>query len=238
MERFVIWLDKFKDEDKNIVYKFIQENLIFISRQELLHLVSLVYYKAILPILLEIVSQKNKKPKYLITQHKNDPYFNILLRKCLFMGLSDGSMIGDFRRANNENSISHEQICSIYYIGKDKKDELTNELITALKNIQLPNEHLHLNNELSLNKFKVVFLLDDFTASGISFIDIKISKDNEKKEFIGKIPKAIKSIEEDPNLLEDSYLIVIILYIATIKAIKHIEEKMNEYILEKPNCIF
>ncbi len=230
LESFVIWLDQFNnDNDKKISYDFITSKLIYISRQEILHLVSLIYYKSILPVLIDIVADRNKKPKYLINQHISDPYFKILLRKCLFMGLSDGSMMGDFRRENKKNSISHEQICSIYYINRDKRLDLQKELKKGLLEIPVEENDLKLKREKKRNRFEVLFLLDDFTASGKSFIDKK------KRRFKGKIAKSIKVIEKNKGFFQRKYLVVIVLCIATNKARRHIDKYMRELLKRKPN---
>ena len=74
-----------------------------------------------------------------------------MLRRSLFIGISDGSRIDLFRRSKRE--ISNEQVFPSYHISEKKALDMISELKKAGFE----------------GKFNSLFLIDDFTASGKSY---------------------------------------------------------------------
>ena len=104
--------------------------------------------------------------------------FNIMRRKALFLGLSDGSHMDYFRRQNP--MLSNEQVFINYDFSNERalgmKDSLKQDLTTLCK-----DTGYSLNEDDS--NFRTFFLIDDFSASGISYIRMEDGK------WKGKIPK-------------------------------------------------
>ena len=76
--------------------------------------------------------------------------FRKRLRRCLFVGLSDGSRIDVLRRAN-AGHLSQEQVVPMMNVDDDKWKSLAKDLKEELGDDA---------------RFSDVYLIDDFTASG------------------------------------------------------------------------
>ncbi len=230
IESLALWLEQFKDSGKQeVAYNFVKQKLIFISTAELNHLIRMAYPDVIKPYLIPNVAKELGIDEFLIKKIVTNVKFKILKRKCLFLGLSDGARIDLFRRFSGV--LNHEQVYPTYLISKDKANELKRELNTDLQEITgIPS-----SNE----KYKIVFLMDDFSASGISYI-----REENPHEFEGKIKKFLEQViskkEKETEKKNDDYeflkelfdmpnlKICIILYIATKNALKRIKDISNE----------
>jgi hypothetical protein len=88
--------------------------------------------------------------------------FRVRQRKCLFLGLSDGSHTDVFRRSNSQ--LSNEQVRQSHELTKDRIDDLRKELKQDLGKL------LARDVAAEESVFRSVVLLDDFSASGVSYI--------------------------------------------------------------------
>lgn len=220
IESLSLWLNQFEanKNQKNIAYNLIKKHLIFISTSELHHLIKMTYPDYIKPYLINYIASKLDIPNYLIKKIIREQEFKILLRECLFLGLSDGARTDLFRRFSG---LEHEQVYPTYLITEEKSKELLEEL----------NEKITLN-KFGNEKFKVVFLIDDFSASGISYL-----REESSGEFYGKIQKFLKQLEKNDdksnfvrNLFDmENLKVCIVLYIATKKAKERIENALESF---------
>jgi hypothetical protein len=176
IECLVDWLQQFpSDEDRATAFDFVRNKLLFISAAEMQHLVELFYLEEIEGRLLSIVSARLSIPTYQVWSHpEGRSRFRTILRKTLFIGLSDGARIDAFRRAN-AGVISNEQVVVYPRINAPKWRELRKDL----RDGQDPDA-----------KFEVVYLIDDFTASGTSLL----RKSGSSTVWKGKIAKFIEDI--------------------------------------------
>lgn len=215
IENLYLWLKQFGTiTERKIAYQYIKKKLIFISNSELDHLIKMSYRDLILGYLIKKL--KTIEPEIdvnkVVRTIKNEKFL-ILKEQCLFLGLSDGAKIDVFRR---HSSLDHEQVFSTYLISDIK----TNEFLEKL------NERLSEYRVKEMKQFKIVFLVDDFSASGLSFIRKKGDK------YKGKIPKFFIPIKEKmyaSKLFEEKFTICILLYVATTKAKEHIKKMGNEF---------
>ena len=222
IESLSLWLNQFEGNEKDLAYNLIKKHLIFISTEELHHLIKMVYPDYVKPFLINHVASELKIPNFLIKKITKEQKFKILLRECLFLGLSDGARTDLFRRFSG---LEHEQVYPTYQITKEKSEELLEELNKKITINKYGNE-----------KFKIVFLIDDFSASGISYI-----REEEPGEFHGKIQKFLKQLEKKDdksdfvrNLFDmENLKICIILYIATKKAKEKIENELESFAKSK-----
>ncbi|MDB4901786.1 MAG: hypothetical protein JWQ63_1067 [Mucilaginibacter sp.] len=215
MESLVKWLTQFKElEERRVAYAFIMEHLIFISSNQLLHLVNITFADKINPIIIEKTAKFNLFSKYKIRKIVISSSYKFFLRRSLFIGLSDGSKIDLLRRSYPR--ISNEQVLATYSVSEDK----VNDMIEELK-----------KSKIAHKKFNTVFLVDDFTASGTSYFR---KKDN---KWGGKIFKFINSLFNPDEksaiaglIQEDEILDVhIIFYIATEEALKMLNDNINQF---------
>lgn len=218
-----LWLDQFDFKDREMAYQFVRAHLLFIGESELKHLINIVFPDCIQPLLIEETSKHLDLPKWAVRQSIKNLQYKVILRQSLFLGLSDGAHIDLFRRSNPV--ISNEQIWSTYEVTETKRQDLVSKLNGGLKGI------LGLEPSEQESRFKMIFLLDDFSASGRSYFR------NENGEYKGKIPKVLSAIfKQTGNLYSavdpDSCQIHVLLYVATDTAVSHIQLGMDEWLKE------
>ena len=218
VESLALWLHQFKKkEEKQIAYNFVKNRLIFISNSEMMHLVSIAYADCLKPILIERVAHEIGCSDFKISKIVKSGDFEILRRQSLFLGLSDGARIDVFRRFSRE--LSHEQIWPIYDISSEKAKEMQEELekdLSKLTDRNYPPEP----------KFKAIFLLDDFSGSGRSYLRIEDNK------YKGKIYKIYQELFDENGALRlivsEDLMIYVVLYVATNMAERFIMEMMGK----------
>jgi hypothetical protein len=214
------WLYQFSTvEERRIAYEFIKNRMLFISRAEMEHLVSTVYPDVIRPILFQSVAPKIGLPEYRIVAIEKSLEYKVLRRQSLFLGMSDGARTDVFRRSNQE--IDYEQVYQTYEISADRADKMLASLKSDLQKIlgrdPLPQEI----------RFKMVFLLDDFSGTG------KTHLRKENGRFQGKIAKFYESTN-DPQQGESKLIdvltanIYIIHYVDTIQAMVELKKLIKE----------
>ncbi len=229
MSSLVQWLNDIEEEDRDEAYKFIKEKLVFISSTQMNYLVDLLYDSKIRPILLDMATTETDMPSYKRSSQVVRNRFEIEKRSALVIGLSDGAHTDILRRSAGFNN---EQVLTNYYPDGKKLKDMLDELRKdeKLKGIEKPY-------------FRRIFLIDDFTASGKSFIRY----DESDGEYHGKLKKIInelctknkKNNEGKVDIKHMSYLldplqekiqIDILFCIATEKARTNIKSNLDDYL--------
>ena len=232
MSSLVQWLNDIEEEDRESAYKFIKEKLVFISSTQMNYLVDLLYDSKIRPILLDMATTETGMPSYKRSSNVVRTRFEIEKRSSLVIGLSDGAHTDILRRSAGFNN---EQVLTNYYPDGKKLKDMLDELREdeRMKDIEKPF-------------FRRIFLMDDFTASGKSFIRY----DENDGEYHGKLKKIIselctkneKNNEGKVDIKHMSYLlnpaqekiqIDILFCIATEKAKTNIESCLDDYLKSK-----
>ena len=221
LESLALWLRQFKKgEERKVAYEFVRDRLVFISNEEMNSLVDLAFPTIVRPILLRDAAKATGVPAFRRKAIAVSESYRCLQRQTLVLGLSDGARTDRFRRVNAE-SISHEQVFHAYDISDKKAGDMAAKLSQDLRQV--------LGREPTLEeaRFRHVVLLDDFTASGLSYI----RKDEESGKWAGKIPKIIEELRSDEGLgqciADDDVSVLVILYIGSKQAIEHIEESLR-----------
>jgi hypothetical protein len=226
MSSLVQWLNDIKEEDRYEAYKFIKEKLVFISSIQMNYLVDLLYDSKIRPILLDMSTAETGTPSYKCSSKVVRTRFEIEKRSALVIGLSDGAHTDILRRSAGFNN---EQVLTNYYPDGKKLKDMLDELRKdqKLKGIENPF-------------FRRIFLIDDFTASGKSFIRF----DESDREYHGKLKRIIDElcikgyVEKEQKIEHLSYLlnpeqkiqIDILFCIATEKARTNIKSSLDDYL--------
>jgi hypothetical protein len=218
IESLARWLNQFKTQAEKIkAFEFVNKHLIFVSSTELSHFVAISFPDVIRPFIIKKVAAQNGIPEYNVNTIIKSREYQTMLRQSLFLGLSDGAHTDIFRRSNPE--ISNEQIYQTYEITEKKAKDMLKKLNRGLSD-------LHNGTKYSddQNRFHLLFLLDDFSASGISYLRYE----DEDKDYDGKIFRFYKNITDPKNpmyqLIDHSNChICVILYIATNQAIDNIQ---------------
>ena len=221
IESLALWLDRFPQEKREAAYRFVKDRLLFITDIQMEKIVSIAYTDYVIPILIEQIA--NESSERFLSWEVNKIYdsdeFKILHNQCLFTGLSDGSHIDHFRRSNK--MINHEQISRTHEINQTRTTKIKNNLKERLKSFSEKKPKPYFRN---------IFLIDDFSASGTSYL----REDNDEPNNIaGKIGGFYNSITnpKDPIFqlinCEDLHLFLI-LYVATEYAVNTIRNMANE----------
>ena len=209
LESLVTWLQQFQTvKERKIAYGFIKKYLIYISSDQISYLVNMDFSDKINPILIKKTAREISVNEYCVNKIINSKKYIKILRKSLFIGLSDGSRIDQLRRSCG---LDNEQVSTTYEISVEKAKDLSKEL----------------HKEYNKCKFDSIFLIDDFTGSGKS--NFRIEKGEEK----GKILKFLNHIyiEKDLNVLIDksNLDIHILFYLATQHSINTIKNNISAW---------
>ena len=158
IESLAEWLRQFEPgHERRVALDFVQRRLVFISNNEMEQLVRTLYPKFIRPTIREHVGSKFNLPSYAVSDIEAMPEFARARRRSLFLGLSDGARMDEFRRSNRE--LSNEQVYATYEVAEPRLNEMRNQL--------LKEQRLDFSDPI---KFEQVFLLDDFAGSGKSIL--------------------------------------------------------------------
>lgn len=215
IESLALWLEQFGSrEERESAYKFVRNRLTFVSASEMSHLVGTSYPDIISPYLVSQVATRKTLPEWHVKSILRSQDFVVLLRQSMFLGLSDGASVDVFRRSNPE--ISHEQISRTHEISKDRAAKMREELARDLEKIlgRHPSE--------DEARFRMVFLLDDFSGSGLSYV--RVEGDGYKGKLVN-FHAALSNVDgEFQTLVKISDLhVCLLLYMSTMQACDHLE---------------
>ncbi len=151
-ESLADWLQQFGADEREIAYQFIRKHLVYFGPAEMQHLVELAYPEHVRRRLVTAVAQRAEIPRYLVWAHENGVVrYQALLRRTLFLGLSDGARMDTFRRVN-VGIISNEQIVVATEVNPGKWESLIKKLREDTGDPKA--------------QFEFLFLMDDFVGSG------------------------------------------------------------------------
>lgn len=246
VESLALWLNQFDQCDRQTALDFVLTRLVYVSDEELSHLVETAYPDVIIQERMRIVAEEKGIPSYRVGEISRDPRFEELQHKSLYLGLSDGARTNELRRSSG-SEISNEQIWQAYELGEAKAEDMLDSLRKALsKELPAPtltNEDVwsayeatgrvggdplleKLRSVLTQpaqapqpEKFTLVWLMDDFSGSGNTYIRF----DSETGKFKGKIKKIYERLHQGDLIDTSHYEVFLLLYIATRQAIDHIE---------------
>jgi hypothetical protein len=219
IESLALWLNQFDVEHRESALNFVLKQLVFVSEKELSHLVRTAYPDWILQERIRLVADEKDIPRHRIGQIMTDGRFVELGLKSLYLGLSDGARTNELRRAS-EGGISNEQIWQAYELGEEKSDDMLLELQNALKKEGFRHKD---------QQFTVIWLLDDFSGSGNTYIRY----DNTKRAFKGKIKKIYDQLENGRLVDKSHHEVILLLYVATRQAIDHIQYWSERFTSER-----
>lgn len=223
------WLYQFDESEREIMYNFVKKKLIFISTRQMSYLITLLYKMLIMTTIAKKVADDINMQQYYIRKIEASEEFSQHKRMSLFVGLSDGAHMDVIRRTSGLNN---EQVLTNYFPDDDKICDLIKSLKESRELSSIAEEE---------RKFETLFLIDDFTASGSSFIRL----DKKDGKYHGKLKKVIDKIfittDNDKTNFKDIFKsdvsIQIFFCVATEYALNTIEAELNQYLstLKLPN---
>lgn len=156
LESLAYWLQQFRPAERETAYAFVRDHLLYFGPQEVQHLVELFFPEVVQRRLTRKLAQDLGVPPYRVWSHSDSATaFKRLVRRTLFMGLSDGARIDAFRRAN-EGNVSNEQVVVATEINDKKWESLRKKLRADVGD--------------PTARFAFIYLLDDFTGSGTTLL--------------------------------------------------------------------
>ena len=217
IESLVTWLQQFKQpQERETAYAFVRDTLVYIGPSEMQRLVEQFYPRTVRDRLVCMVAEECGIPPYRVLADENARKASERLRRqTLFMGLSDGAHIDTIRHANS-GLLGNEQFVQVTQIDTEKWKDLIDNLRENMKDQNA--------------RFRLIFLIDDFTATGTSFLRF----DREKKKWKGKLIRFKDSVESaraapgGDKLFEDDWELCIHHYVASRAAADAIEERIEK----------
>lgn len=188
LERLSVWLQQFKPQHRETAYQFVKNRLVYIGPAEMQLLVERLYPEVIERRLVRAVSTAQEIQPYLVWRSPVAvAALAALRRKALFMALSDGARIDEFRRAN-VGILSNEQIVVATQLDGSKWKDLLKELR---------------KDQGASATFEEIYLIDDFVASGTTLLRF----DQEDNAWKGKLVKFRDTIREAQGALSGAKVI-------------------------------
>lgn len=209
IESLALWLNRLDSVDRSAALELVEEQLVYLSDSEMSHLVETAYPDLIVQERLRLVAEEYGTPIYKVAELSKNKRFEELRMKSLYLGLSDGARTNELRRASNHR-INNEQIWQAYELGEQKSVSMLKDLKEELRKNGYITETPH---------FNLIWLLDDFSGSGNTYIRY----DSEKRTYGGKLQKIYKQLHERELIDPLHYEVFLVLYVATRQAIDHIE---------------
>lgn len=215
LESFATWLKQFDQADRAAAYEFVKRRLVYISAAELQCLVDSFIPEVVTPNLRNVVAAElGVRPYEIWRTSKGTEAFNRRLRKTLFVGLSDGSRV-DLLRRSNAGRISTEQVVPMFNVDDDKWIDMAKNLAAEA-------------GMAAGDKFDSVYLVDDFTASGTTFIRRTAGVWKGKLTKFNKLIKKAQAEIGDDFPIAQRYALHIHHYVSSFRARKVLIERLAE----------
>jgi hypothetical protein len=209
IESLALWLESFDTVDRSAALDFVMDRLIYISDSEFSHLVQMAYPDVIVRERLRLVAEEQDIPPFHVGRIGKHARFTELRLKSLYLGLSDGARTSELRRAS-DGEITNEQIWHAYELGEEKADDMVAELGTTLREA---------GRAMSMPRFNLIWLLDDFSGSGNTYIRF----DATAAKYKGKLPKIYELLNRGHLVDTSHYEVFLLLYVVTRQGLDHIE---------------
>jgi hypothetical protein len=207
VECLLDWLQQFAQSDRETAYQFLRTQLVFVSASEVQHLVELFYPETVRAMLSKEVARQRNVKNYLMWSNEDlKQQYKALLRRTLFMGLSDGARLDTFRRAN-VGVIENEQVVPTIDIDDERWEDLLKDLRRAVGD--------------STAQFRFVFLVDDFAGSGLTLL-----REEPGKGWKGKLLRFWdKNNARIGHALASDFTLVVHHYLASAQAADGIRQR-------------
>ncbi|WP_066592304.1 phosphoribosyltransferase-like protein [Sphingomonas pruni] len=213
IENLATWLKQFEQQDRVTAYEFVRHRLVYVSAAETQRAIEAFVPETVTPHLRRLAAQAaGVAPHEVWGSAEGAAAFKRILRRCLFIGLSDGSRIDILRRAN-ATKLTTEQIAPMMNIGNEKWEDLGKELRESEGDVNARFEH--------------VYLIDDFTASGTTFVREVDGKWKGKLTKFNSLVEDARSSMKEKFPLSEGYALHIHHYLSTHKARQALDERVE-----------
>lgn len=230
MESLALWLDAIDPSHRAAAFELVEKRLVFFSRGDMFHFTRMAFPHKVRPKILEWEASDRNMPIHERIALSRSGSMWTAVRRSLFLGLSDGAHLDDFRRSS---TLHNEQVNTSYDLGHARArkmiESLQGDLTTRKERI------LAAGDDVPPPTFNRIFLIDDFTASGTSFL---VPKDGNGwggkiTQFLDHLEKNLGNVgtKDDPRPFVDgqSLRVCLVFYIATRRAIETLQSRFEPY---------
>ncbi len=224
LECLITWLTQFdKAHERQAAYDFVRNRLIYVGSAELTKLVELCYFETVKPTIAAVAAAEIGVERHRLWAHPDGPTaYARSLRHVLIMGLSDGART-DMLRYVARGDLTNEQVVGFTHIDFDKWEDLLTDLREDTKHDE--------------SRFRYLFVIDDFTASGTSLL--RKPGDKWKGKLVrlwNSLERAKTDLKEDP--LEEGWTLYVHHYLATPRAVEVVQARHDEALKELGDAWF
>ena len=216
IESLATWLQQFEPHERETAYAIVRRSLVYIGPGEMQRLVEQFYPRTVGDRLVRAVATEcGIQPHRVLIEADARAASERLRRQTLFMGLSDGARIDTIRHSNS-GVLTNEQFVQSTQVDAEKWRDLLDNLREDLNDPEA--------------RFRLVYLVDDFTATGTSFLRF----DEEKGKWKGKLLRFKESVANanealgDQELFEDGWELCIHHYVASSRAAEAIRKRLDQ----------
>lgn len=212
LESLAAWLNQMENQqDRTVALEFVLERLLFVSGSEMTHLIELAYPDHIEQALLARVAKSLDIPRYQVRSLVSSELFRSLRRRSLILGASDGARLDRLRRS--APFLSHEQFLQSSRPPESLVEPMCGKLKKALDDLglQAPATFAH------------VFLVDDFSGSGTTMLEVD---DGVPKGKLEKLRGALEDLEQRGLVAADAE-VTVVLYFASEQAMRQIRGALS-----------
>lgn len=219
IESLAKWLQQFEPSDREIAYAFVRKRMVYLGPAEMIKIVHQLYPRRIRSDLDDVLTTLTGLSGHeLLAAEDAQSLRSTLLRKTLFMALSDGARLDEVRHVN-AGLIGNEQIVSGTQVDLAKWVDLLKELRTALGDQSA--------------RFSQIYLVDDFAGTGTSFFRWKPPQDGKDGKWTGKLARFRESLlrhdaEIDGGLVDDGWRLYVHHYVGTKTAAAHMQSAIEK----------
>ena len=216
IESLATWLQQFAEDHRETAYTFVRNALVYIGPSEMQKLVEQFFPHTVRSHLTRMVAAEHDSPSYrVLVDPQLQRAIDLLQRKTLFMGLSDGARIDTIRHANARH-LSNEQVVQGTQVDTDKWRDLLDNLRRDLSD--------------PTARFRLVYLIDDFTASGTSFLRFDRGNESWKGKlcrFKDSVDSANRNLPDDA-IFDDDWHLCTHHYLASYNAAQAIRTRLDK----------
>lgn len=177
VESLAVWLQQFAPGERETAYAFVRKTLAYVGPGELQRLVEQFYPRVVRKRLVAMAAaQHGIAPYQVLANATAHAAADDLLKRTLFMGLSDGARIDILRHAN-VGILNNEQVVVATQVDKRKWRDLLEKLREETNDAKA--------------QFRLAYLIDDFAGTGTSCLRFNA----EKQKWSGKLMRFKESLE-------------------------------------------
>lgn len=233
IESLALWLQQFPPDDRQIALDFIHRHLTFISDQEMRHLVDLTFRNIVRPIIREKVARKLGLPIWQTGKIDNSDSFADELKHSLFLGLSDGARMDEFRRSA---SLNNDQVHSTYELQTDRARDMTKSLEGPFRNVFLVDDFYGSGKSIIRWQLGDTWL-EQYEEGAVSkgrlmkFLDLVASESAVRKRTPWRIPLQwfVHSRTTREPVFTENVSLHVCIYVATEQALRHISDAISAH---------